>query len=92
MNHGVPQCSVLGPLLFSLYLAPLGQILRSFEIDFHCHADGLYMPLMRGDCRHRRELGACLAAVKSWLSASFLLLNSAKTEMLVIGPARLIHL
>lgn len=32
---------------------------------------------------------ACLAAVRGWLSANFLLLNPAKTELLVIGPQKL---
>ncbi len=34
-----------------------------------------------------RNLEACLSAVKSWKSRNLMLLNSDKTEMLVIGPA-----
>ena len=45
-----------------------------------CHFDGLAS----------NKLGACLAAFKRWLSANFLLLNSAKIEM-ITGPARLSH-
>ena len=89
---GVPQGSILGPLLFKMYINELTNLGSEFDITIHSYADDitLYMGFSPEDgFQNAMENGkCCLSKINEWMSCNFLKLDINKTQLLVCGKAR----
>ena len=85
LEEGVPQGSVFGPAIFTMYTAPLGDVITAHGLSHMIYADDtqLYLvldPSKRSESVNRLE--KCVQDVKSWAISNKLMLNDSKTEVI----------
>ena len=93
LGYSVPQCSVLGPLLYSLYTTPLLSVIYNHPgIQSHFYANNTQIHVSFSPEFTSLALSAiesCIRDVFSWMTSNKLCVNPNKTEYLLFNPSNI---
>ena len=86
--YGLPQGSVLGPLLYIIYTSGLASLLAEHAVLGQLYADDIqaYLHCLSSNATSAvRAMSRTLDALGMWMSSNRLRLNSAKTKFIWLG-------
>ena len=92
ITTGVPQGTVLGPLLFNAYIAPLTTLLQKHNIRHHLYADDTQLYITFPPTDHTQaftRMEACVQDAKAWLCDNGLVMNNIKSQAIVVHSSSL---
>jgi len=90
LSTGVPQGSVLGPLLFSIYTSPVAHIASAHNVPQQQYADDtqLYVAISAASASSAiNNLESCLLSLHSWYLHNGLAVNPDKSEAIIFGTS-----
>ena len=96
LTQEIPQGSILGLILFNLFVAPLGEFCRAHGVSFQGYVDDTQNYLsfrpISGSLNNQIEcitkLENCLDTVHHWMQTNFLKLNENKAEFIILGLSK----
>ena len=91
VTHGVPQGSILGPLLFSLYMNDLLSVVKFSIVESYAGDTKVYLSISS------KDIDSCLTKVTEdlrlsavWCCTNKLLINPSKTKLILFGVRQLL--
>ena len=89
LSFGVPQGSVLGPILFNIYISSLSDVFAEAGFRSFGYADdNIGYQIFTASAQSevfQVSVPNCISNVKSWMSTHFLKLNETKTKIIIFG-------
>ena len=89
VKTGVPQGSILGPILFNLYISPIEDIVHAHALSTLLYADDvqLYFSLSTSNIDEPiLLLESCLSDLNVWFSENKLVCNPLKSNVVYFSP------
>ena len=92
LKYGVPQGSILGPVLFTIYVNDLLSVPTHCKSACYVDDSKLYLSFPSSDMSSEIDnLNADLERVSRWCCQNSLLINLDKTKVLMIGVPKLLN-
>ena len=86
LDKGVPQGSVLGPILFCIYILELAWILKKYGVECHFYADDTqFYFTIKNVADTQKLVDDIMTDISNWMKKKRLKLNENKTECILIG-------
>ena len=85
LTHGVPQGSILGPILFMIYINDLNDAVRKCNILSYADDTTLYYSSKHA-CNIQVAINEDIRRIERWFLENKMKLNEDKTEFLIIQP------
>ena len=84
VHYGIAQGSILGPLLFILYMNDLSKVVKNCKVSLYADDTCLYVS-SKDPVQMQTMINEDLASIQNWLSHNELLLNVKKCKLIIIG-------